>query len=278
MRDRPSLELGKRFFAGFLIFAALLSLFAACARGEKKKRKEEIPTPVVKIDLRTELNLDQLIKTASEGVKKVEAAPVSPEEEKAGSEQAPVAPAAEENRHKTDKEYLALRRYEQPLFPEKKSRPVAGKNGGKENVLSFEGEKPLVFAGRGFEIRGFESGSKDNLSFFSAGYLEGPPLPEDSGRSPDRLDLREGNVRSNRSLIFSGKETGFFKAETLKESEEGATPKAPPEKKSTVEKIPETKPFLSQDRKSDLLLLPKKKSVDALMGNENVNRDFFENR
>ena len=100
--------------------------------------------------------------------------------------------------------------------------------------------------------------------------------------APESLDLKEGEIKSKRGLIFHERGGGFFKAEEVEEKEKEKDKKnnlpkviSPP----VVEKIPETQFRLSQGKGKEMVLLPKVKEgeIDLLMGNEDVNRKAYGN-
>ncbi|MBI4390079.1 MAG: hypothetical protein HY580_07850 [Nitrospinae bacterium] len=240
-----------------------------------------VKIPQAEISLRSELNFDQLLKGKTEGLAKAQELPGLPAKEAAGAVlgEPPAAKTMADDGYKTDKEYLALKRFEQPP-PIRESKIAQGVPSGEtEPVQSLTGDKPLIFAGEGFDIRMFEEKSKDKMNFHSTSRLEAPPVAETAEIPPERLDLREDKIASRKSLVFRARAGGFPQPVlTDREEAEKKTGKGERKEGASVEKIPETKVFLAESGPSRLLLLEPETKIDALMGNDSVNLHRFENR
>ncbi|MBI5427175.1 MAG: hypothetical protein HZA02_02725 [Nitrospinae bacterium] len=260
---------------GALTVGALLLSLAGCSGGKKM----EIKIPQVEIGLRSELDFDRFLKGKTEGLAKVQGLPGLParKEEAAAGEPQPAKTAMDDS-YKTDKEYLALKRFEQPL-PIRESKTAHGVSPGEtETVQPLTGEKPLIFAGEGFDIRIFEEKSREKMNFHSTSRLEAPPVPETAETPPERLDLREDRIASRKSLVFRAR-AGGFPQPVPTDSEAAKGPgKGKRKEAASVEKIPETRVFLTESGPSRLLLAEPETKIDALMGNDSVNRHRFENR
>lgn len=254
---------------------ALLLSLAGCSGG----KKVEIKIPQVEIGLRSELDFDQLLKGKAEGLAKaLPGLPARKEEAGALAGEPEAAKTAMDDSYKTDKEYLALKRFEQPL-PIRESKIAPGVSTGEtEAVQPLTGEKPLIFAGEGFDIPIFEEKSREKMNFQSTSRLEAPPIPETAETPPERLDLREDRIASRKSLVFRARAGGFPEAVSTDSKAAKEPGKSKRKETASVEKIPETKVFLAESGPSRLLLLEPETKIDALMGNDSVNRHRFENR
>lgn len=134
-------------------------------------------------------------------------------------------------------------------------------------------DKPLVFAGRGFEIRGFESHGRNKLYFDFTRHFRKPYPHKKVIPSPGHLDRGLSQVRSSRELIFHPLKSAWGR----NSSREPEPQKILPTKKNVpVKKIPETLLRFSENGKTQLMLRPGGEALDLLRGNENVNRHRYQ--
>ncbi len=165
--------------------------------------------------------------------------------------------------YKDDPEYLAMHRFER-LSPELKA-PVIARQSVREPTSVVD--KPLVLAGRGFDIQGFQSHTSQ---FIQADFLQhlNRSAPKVKPVRVERLDLQLIQAKSSKYLIFHplGPALSHLQKPIQRE-----TPK-PQEKPRDLERIPETKLLFSEGEKSDLLLRPGSESLDLMIGNEKINR------
>lgn len=242
----------------------------------KKKEPVERPPSIVvhlRMDLDHELREEKVAAMIAE---KVVGVPMPKPAGKEEAERAPVVLFPEEDtRYKTDKEYLALRRIEQPEKSKALGKAPAGEKDGW-NTIEVR-ERSLVLGGKGFNMHGVEA--EDNITIDSKRYWEDVPPPAPPKKEPEPLDLKEGDVRNKRNLIFHERGTGFFKTEEFEAKEEKSKAPQPKVAPSPIQKIPETKLRLSQGAGKELTLLPREGGdIDLLMGNEEGNRKLYGNR
>lgn len=246
--------------------------------GEDSKKDNEfkVVAPTIVAHLRIELNREtsedkilSITPTAEEAPK------VAAKEKLDVPQSSPPALTAQDMGYKTDKEYLALRRFELPVPKEEKK--VAKRAGEKEEPDTIgTREKILILGGRGSDIQGFRSKAKDSVSNVSNSHLEAPlPEPPPKKEIP-RLDLKEDNVKNNRSLIFHQQGTGFFKAEEPEKKDEVAKTAPPKSTSPKHERVPETQLLFSQGKDNQLILRPKEGEIDLLLGNEEFNRKAYD--
>ena len=149
--------------------------------GHKAGQKEESDARAPSIVVHLRMDLDHELrdeKSPDAMAEKIAEIPKLPGKEKTGEVRVPVVQLQDEDtRSKTDKAYLALRQFAQPVqedevkgFEEKK----AGDKGEGDTINVRE--KSLVLAGRGFGIKGGET--KENITIDSTRYWEDslPPI------------------------------------------------------------------------------------------------------
>lgn len=260
-----------------------LVLLAGCS-GHKEAPKEKVVKvlpPTVVAHLRLELDRDvrdeklPSLSESKEDLKPEEGTAVG--EKKVESISVTPLPS-EETGYKTDKEYLSLNRYEQPVptAVRKESQKKLG-----DDLEGFERrEKSLVLGGKGLDIQGFNTQARESLNVDPTSRLAMPLPPEPSKKESAHLDLNEGLIKDKRSLIFHDQGAGYFKSEKIEIKEEN--PKPPQPKVVTaptgLEKIPETQLRISQGKDNQLTLSPNEKGIDLLMGNEDLSRKSYDNK
>lgn len=174
---------------------------------------------------------------------------------------------------------LVFKRYKRPplLESEDRKRRRASESEIPETVHIRD--KDLILGGAGFEIKGFEEVSKGKLNTGFIAHLRPTRIPAALERKPDRLDLREENIKSKKNLIFHPALATSFRKEPL-------IPKTPPawkpareeERSVALDEIPATKVLLTEEPERLLKLRPDKESLDLLIGNEKLNRWRYEKR
>jgi hypothetical protein len=175
---------------------------------------------------------------------------------------------------KTDTKYQALQRYENidletyaiTIEKSSQSRDI-------RKTVTIP-DKPLIFAGRGYNISAFEKEGKPAIDVDYATHLMAvPPVP--SGRHlRERLDSKGEYSRDTKYLIYNSIRTAFgelppplveSKSEFLRKTD-SATP---------VERNPDSVLLLPHGEKSLLVLRQAEKQFDLLAGNESLNRKQF---
>ncbi len=164
---------------------------------------------------------------------------------------------------KSDPEYLAMNRFERPSL-ELKS-PVVARQNVQETIDVVD--KPLIFAGRGFDIQGFQSHASQVIQADFIQHLNRPIQKVKTVRL-ERLDLQLTEAKTSKYLIFHplGPALSQRQKPVLWEKPE------PPSKPHDLERIPETKLLFKENKKSQLILRPGNESLDLLIGHEKINR------
>lgn len=167
---------------------------------------------------------------------------------------------------KSDKEYLAMNRFERPLLEAR--TPVVTVKGVREPTAVVD--KPLVLAGRGFDIQQFQSPSRQVVQADFLQHLK-RPVPKIKPVLQERLDLQLKQAKSSKHLIFHplGSALSQLQKPTLWEDPESQ------KKPQDLESIPETKLLFSESENSQLILRPRRESLDLLIGNEKLNRKEY---
>lgn len=278
--SKQPLDLGR----GWLL-AYCLALVVGCG-GHKEAAPKEVPKektvkvlpPAVVAHLRLDLDRDiSDVKTPflSENKEDLKPEGTAIGKKEAGSISVTPLPS-DDTGYKTDKEYLSMKRYEQPVpatLPQETRKEL-------DDSGRFERrEKNLVLGGKGFDIQGFNAQARENLNVDTTSRLMAPVLPELPKKEPAHLDLEEGLIKDKRTLIFHDQGAGYFKSEKIEIKEE--KPKKPQPKvtaPSGLEIIPETKLRMSQGKDNQLTLSPNERGIDLLMGNEELSRKIYDNK
>jgi hypothetical protein len=164
---------------------------------------------------------------------------------------------------KNDKEYLAMNRFER--FPPELKAPVVSRQSVRESTDVVD--KPLVLAGKGFDIQGFQSHASQVIQADFLQHLN-RSAPKVKPVRVERLDLQLTQAKSSKHLIFHPLGPALSQ---LQKPVHWEDPK-PQNKQKTLKRIPETKLLFSEGGKSDLLLRPGSESLDLMIGNEKINR------
>ncbi len=135
-------------------------------------------------------------------------------------------------------------------------------------------DKPLIFAGRGYNIFAFEKETKPAIDVDYATHLTAiyPEPPRDINK---KLDLKAGYSRDTKFLVYNSTRSAFGKLPPpLIES------KPEPRRKTDSASLPERNPdsvlLFPQGEKSLLVLRKAEKRFDLLAGNESLNKKQFE--
>ena len=168
---------------------------------------------------------------------------------------------------KSDKEYLSMNRFERPLLEAKD--PVITRESVRDTVIVVN--KPLVFAGRGFDIKGFRSHARTAVQADFLRHLN-KPVPKMDRVPQEHLDLQLTQVKSSKYLIFHPLRPALsvLQKPTLQENAEPQ-----PKKPQVLQAIPETNLLLKESERSDLILRPGRESLDLMIGNEKINRKRY---
>jgi hypothetical protein len=167
---------------------------------------------------------------------------------------------------KQDANYLAMNRYEWPSLESKP--PVAIGEHVRKTATAVD--KPLIFAGKGFEIQGFQSLASQVVRADFLQHLN-RPAPKVKPVRLERLDLQLIQAKSSRQLIFHPL------GSALSQFQKPAPWETPHSRNNPqdLKPVPETKLLFGENKRSELILRPGSESLDLLIGNEKINRKEF---
>jgi hypothetical protein len=136
-------------------------------------------------------------------------------------------------------------------------------------------DKPLIFAGRGYNISAFEREMKPAIDVDYATHLLVIP-PEPSAREiKDRLDPKAEYSRDTKYLVYNSTRSAFGELpppliDNKPEPVRSAEPAIP------LERNPDSFLLFSRGEESLLVLRKAEKQFDLLAGNESLNKKQFQ--
>lgn len=175
---------------------------------------------------------------------------------------------------KTDTEYQALQRYENMdagsyaiTIEKRPQRPPIRK------TVTVQ-DKPLIFAGRGYNISAFEKEAKPAIDVDYATHLVAvPPVPTGSHLG-ERLDPKGAYSRDTKYLVYNSTRSAFGEfPPPLVESKPELSRKA--DSATPAERNPDSVLLFPRGEKSLLVLRQAEKQFDLLAGNESLNKKQF---
>lgn len=239
-------------------------LGAGCASEDANKEGDETEN---KFQLRSKRNLD-----IEDALSPVAEAPGPGLVDIPGGRKASVGRSPGTRNEKKDKKRQALSRHERLGLRSVKRKPRGPAQTGGEGIAVSE--KPLILAGKGFDIKGFEA-LPDGGRFINYTLHLQEPFPNPPPRAvPEKLDLKADVNKASRNLIFH-QGGNALNDPPNPEPEKSYLP--PPEQAKPLGEISETQVLLSQGEESLALLHPGKKEIDLLAGNEAINEHRFRN-
>ena len=136
-------------------------------------------------------------------------------------------------------------------------------------------DKPLIFAGRGYNISAFEKEMKPLIDVDYATHLLVIPPDLSTQEIEDKLDLKAGYSRDTKYLVYSSTRSAFGKLpppliETKPESLHSAESTIP------LERNPDSVLLFPRREESLLVLRKAEKQFDLLVGNETLNKKQFQ--
>jgi hypothetical protein len=173
---------------------------------------------------------------------------------------------------KTDNKYQSIQRYENM-----KSHGItiekSPQNSQIRKTIKVQ-DKPLIFAGRGYNISAFERETKPVIDVDYATHLV-PTHPEPTGRQRiERLDPEQGYSRDTKSLVYNSTRFAFRKLPPpFIENKYEYSPKAEPI--IPAERNPDSVLLFPHGEKSILVLRKTEQKFDLLTGNELLNKKQF---
>ena len=175
---------------------------------------------------------------------------------------------------KTDTKYQELHRYEN-IDPEIYAITIEKspqKPAIRKTVTTQD--KPLIFAGRGYNISTFEKEDKPAIDVdYTTHLVAVSPVPTGS-HLRERLDPKGAYSRDTKYLIYNSTRTAFGEfSQPLMESKPGLSPKA--DSATPAERNPDSVLLFPRGEKSLLVLMQAEKKIDLLTGNESLNWKQF---
>ncbi len=269
-----------------LLFAILFLLniiHSGCSGGTPSQTLDGqyIPpeVPIIDSRIRSEMKFEDV--HATPAIEETEISEEVPDKGTEGLEERPGVAETKvrfkEEAYKTDKEYLAIKRHER-LFLR-----TDGENGkGLKMHLGPEPrdtvrivDKPLVLAGKGFNIESFRTRGDERLHFDFNRFLKKPYPLKPERKAVGKLELDIEHTKSIKKLIFHPLSHALSKNPGIEtEKPETVTEE---EKAVYVRRIPETKLLLERDRKTQIFLERGERSIDILAGNETINKEIYKN-
>jgi hypothetical protein len=175
---------------------------------------------------------------------------------------------------KTDTKYQALQRYENiDLGTYAITIEKSPQNSDIRKTVTTQ-DKPLIFAGRGYNISAFEKEGKPAIEVDYATHLVAvPPVPK-GNHLRERLDSEGEYSRDTKYLVYNSTRTAFgefppplvgSKSEFSRKSD-SATPS---------KRNPDSVLLFPRGEASLLVLRQAGKQFDLLAGNESLNREHF---
>ena len=177
---------------------------------------------------------------------------------------------------KADVAYQSIKRYEK-IDPEHYAITI--KKGPEKpdrirKTVKIQ-DKPLIFAGRGYNISAFEKEMKPAIDVDYATHLLVIPPDLSTQEIEDKLDLKAGYSRDTKYLVYSSTRSAFGKLpppliETKPESLHSAESTIP------LERNPDSVLLFPRREESLLVLRKAEKQFDLLVGNETLNKKQFQ--
>jgi hypothetical protein len=173
---------------------------------------------------------------------------------------------------KTDTEYQSIQRYERierhiTSITKKPQKPQI------REMVKVQ-DKPLIFAGRGFNISAFERENKPAIEVDYATHLVSVYHESNRSQHRERLDLEEEYSRDTKYLIYNPTRSAFGKlppplVDNLPDLLQKEGPDITPKK--NLDSV-----ILFPHGEQDIFVLSKaKKQFDLLAGNESLNKQQF---
>ena len=177
---------------------------------------------------------------------------------------------------KADVAYQSIKRYEK-IDPEHYAITIKkgpDKSDRIRKTVKVQ-DRPLIFAGRGYNIYAFEKEMKPAIDVDYATHLVVIPPEPPAGEIKDRLDPKAGYSRDTKYLVYNSTRSAFGKfppplIETKPESPHSAEPAIP------LERNPDSVLLFPREGESLLVLRKAEKQFDLLAGNEALNKKQFQ--
>ncbi len=174
-----------------------------------------------------------------------------------------------------DPEYRKILQYDYLPYWLNREKNLVLEDEGDGGPALRKQDRALVLAGKGFQIpdlRRFEPEPSLEINPFV--HIKLRARPRGPGEPVDRLDPEFDQAARHRVLIFRSRESAFYNVPVPQVRLE-PPPEPPPAR--IPEPVPETRLLLSDGGQTRLLLLPARKRLDLLRGNEVQNlREFYQ--
>ncbi len=178
---------------------------------------------------------------------------------------------------KADVAYQSIKRYEK-IDPEHYAITIKkgpDKSSDRIRKTVKVQDRPLIFAGRGYNIYVFEKETKPAIDVDYATHLLVIPPDLSTQEIEDKLDLKAGYSRDTKYLVYSSTRSAFGKLpppliETKPESLHSAESTIP------LERNPDSVLLFPRREETLLVLRKAEKQFDLLVGNETLNKKQFQ--
>ena len=173
-----------------------------------------------------------------------------------------------------DAETRAINRYEflPALLNDPRSRKTSGQEKGVLGNPITVADKPWVLAGKGFGVAAEGMTPPGTVHLNDAHYYFPTVAWQPYSKASEHLLPRAGHFKSQKSLIFHSRATGFAHEPPV---DDGLSEKSPYETQLILSPIPETQVYFSSEPKTEITLAPAQNRLDLINGNENLNRHRF---
>ncbi|MFT4579656.1 MAG: hypothetical protein ACI8PD_002273 [Nitrospinales bacterium] len=260
------------FFHRKLIFATeliFLSLALGCGGSEEEEVVVAIPDspPQITITLRSDITLEQPLEPDPQFDKSAAIKKGGKKRAILGRKDVPL-PA-----FKADVEYQSIDRFEKmaPASFEISFEKKPPKKQIRKTVKLQD--KPLVFAGRGFNIEAFDHAVNPAVEVDYVSHLREPPKRPLAIGVADHLDLNGEYSKDTKNLIYSATRAAFGKMPPPLVELEPVEPKT--QFAGLVEKNPDSILRFPPGEESIAVVARDEKRLDLLIGNESLNKKRF---
>jgi hypothetical protein len=182
---------------------------------------------------------------------------------------------------KADSDYQAIPRYEK-IDPQRYAITIkkSPEQPSVRKTVNVQ-DKPLIFAGRGYNISAFDREIKLAVDVDYSTHLVTVPPEQHIEKAKDQLDLTAGYSRDTKNLVYNATRSARFGKRLPSLIEKEPTIENKPESLRSVEseipveRNPDSVLLFPRGKESLLVLRKAEKQFDLLVGNESLNKKQF---